>query len=83
MQSVRHRYSGVNRGGVASCTSNRSMYVKVAKNLKGREKAKVWLWRIEMVVTEDIMVICITKLRVNRAYVLKVLYVLYIRKNII
>ncbi len=34
MQSVRHRHSGVNRGGVASRSSNRYMYVKVAKNLK-------------------------------------------------
>jgi hypothetical protein len=34
MQSVRHRHSGVNRGGVASRHSNRSMYVKVAKKFK-------------------------------------------------
>lgn len=29
-----------------------------------------------MMVTDDMMVICLTKLKVNRAYVLKVLYVI-------
>jgi hypothetical protein len=53
------------------------MYVKVEKNLKGRGKAKVWLLRIEMVVTDDFMVIHLTKLRVNRVYVLKLMYVLF------
>jgi hypothetical protein len=54
VQSVRHRHSGVNRGGVASHTSNRSMYVKVAKNLKGREKTKIKCYPLRMVVTDDI-----------------------------
>ena len=53
------------------------MYVKVAEKLKSREKAKIRIWRIEMVVTDDIMVICLTKYRVKRPYVLKFLYVLY------
>jgi len=34
MQGVRHRHSGINRGGVASRTSNRYMYVKVANKFK-------------------------------------------------
>lgn len=61
MKSVRHRHSGVNQGKsspltlvIVLCTS------KLRKKLKGGEKAKVWL-RIEMVVTDDIMVICLTK----------------------
>ena len=54
MQSVRHRHSEVNRGGVVLtlvivlCTS------KLRKNLKGREKAKVKYSRIRMMVTDDI-----------------------------
>jgi len=39
------------------------MYVKVAINFKGKEKAKIWIWRIEMMVTDDIMVICLTKIK--------------------
>lgn len=44
MKSVRHRHSGVNRGGVASCYSHRSMYVKVAKKFKkqGESEGKVF-----------------------------------------
>jgi hypothetical protein len=42
MQSVRHRHSGVNRGGVASCTSNRSMYVKVANKFKREGESEGW-----------------------------------------
>ena len=34
MQSIRHRHSGVNRGGVAPRSSNRSMYIKVAEKFK-------------------------------------------------
>ncbi len=71
MQSVRHRHSGVNRGGVASHYSNRSMYVKVAKNLKSKGKAKVRYWRMKMVVTVDIMIIFRRENTLNRAYVLK------------
>lgn len=45
----------------SSCTSNRSLYVKVANKFKDRGKAKVGLRRIEMVVSDVIMVICLTK----------------------
>jgi hypothetical protein len=43
------------------------MYIKVAKNLKGCEKAKVACWRIEMVVTEDIVIIFRRYITLNRA----------------
>jgi len=44
MQSVRHRHSGVNRGGVASRSSNRYIYVKVANKFKrqGESQGKVF-----------------------------------------
>lgn len=58
MQSVRHRHSGVNRGGVASRHSNRFMYVKVAKTFKKQGKEKVKYCRLKMVVTDNIMVVC-------------------------
>lgn len=54
MQSVRHRHSGINRGGVVSHSSYRSMYVKVAKNLVGIGKTKVGYYPMGMVVTDDI-----------------------------
>jgi hypothetical protein len=52
------------------------MYVKVAKNLKGREKAKVKHLRMRMMVTDDLQVIYKKRNKVNGVYVLKVVYVL-------
>jgi len=51
------------------------MYVKVAKKLKGKEKAKVGVWRKEMVVTYDIVIIFIRYISLNRAYNLQLFYV--------
>ena len=47
MQGVRHRHSGVNRGGVASHHNNRFMYVKVAKKFKWQGESEGILFENE------------------------------------
>ncbi len=57
MQSARNQHSGVNRGGVASRHRNRSMYVKVAKNLINSEKTWISNCRVVMMATVSIVII--------------------------
>jgi len=43
------------------------MYVKVAKRLEGREKAKVSYLRIKMVVTDDFVIVFRRYITLNKA----------------
>ncbi len=61
MQSVRHRHSGVNRGCVAFRSSNRSIYVKVAKKFKRQRESEDKDFENRNGGTDDFIVICLTK----------------------